>query len=109
MGMPQIPENFNRPSRDETIIDLLESIALDHLALSHIMNAEGEKLQEMLSKFACDEISYHQLRSSCKSTHALMNSMIMKEWLLTNRLLCIMEINDKLPEGPNPPPPPPCK
>lgn len=108
MGMPQIPENIHRPSTDEMIIDLLESVALDHMALSHILNAEGERLQEMLNKYACDEIDYCELKSSCKSTTALMNSIIMKEWLLSNRLQSIMEIKDKLSPCSPCPPHPPC-
>lgn len=107
MGMPQIPENSNRPSTEEMIIDLLESVALDHMALSHILNAEGERLQEMLNKYACDEINYCELASSCQCTNNLMNNMIMKEWLLLNRLRSILEIKNNLQPCP-PPCPPPC-
>jgi len=32
-------------SRDQAITDLIESVALQETALSHIMNAEGEKIQ----------------------------------------------------------------
>lgn len=96
MGMPQIPEGTNRPTFDETIIDLLESIALDHMSLSHIMNAEGEKLQELINKYACEEIGYGQLECSCKNTNRLINDIIMKEWLLLNRMNTIIELNQKL-------------
>lgn len=108
MGMPQIPENINRPSFDELIIDLLESVALDHMALSHLINAEGERLQELINKYACNEIEYCQLESSCLTTNSLINNVIMKEWLLLNRLNTIIDINKNLGPCPPPCPPSPC-
>ncbi|MGL4449827.1 MAG: hypothetical protein ACRCTZ_01380 [Sarcina sp.] len=43
MGMPVItPSNI---SREEAITDIIESIALMEAGLSHILNAEGEKIQ----------------------------------------------------------------
>ncbi len=43
MGMPEIPPQHHRPDLYHTIIDLLESIALEETALSHLLNAEAEK------------------------------------------------------------------
>lgn len=93
MSMPQIPEGKNRPTFDETIIDLLESVALEEMALSHIMNAQGEKLQEMIKKFCCNKINFCDLEYSCKNMQGMMNSLIMKEWLLLTKLGTIMEVN----------------
>lgn len=101
MGMPQIPEGCNRPNFNEMLIDLLESIALDHMSLAHLTNAEGEKLQEVINKFACDEISYCELEHSCQSVNSLMNNVIMQQWLLFNRLTTVLDIQNKI----NPPPP----
>ncbi len=95
MGMPQIPEGTNRPCFDEMLIDLLEAVALDHMSLSHIINAEGERIQEMVNKYACDELSYCQLESSCEATNTLLNNVIMKEWLMLNRLNSIKDITEK--------------
>ena len=36
-------------TRQQAITDLLTSIALEQAALSHILNAEGEKVQKILS------------------------------------------------------------
>ena len=41
MSAPEIPER----TQEESLIDLLESIALEETALAHILNAEGEKIQ----------------------------------------------------------------
>lgn len=52
MSMPNIPNITPVISLDrcETIDLLLSSIALEEIGLSHILNAEGEKLQAFLNK-----------------------------------------------------------
>lgn len=94
MGMPQIPEGTNRPTLDETVIDLLESIALEEMAMAHIMNAEGEKMQEVIKKYGCRDICHSQLESSFKETQTMMNNLIMKEWLLASRMSSIIKISE---------------
>jgi hypothetical protein len=42
---PDVPEGF---SFDKSIYQILTSIAMEELGLSHILNAEGEKLQYIL-------------------------------------------------------------
>ena len=110
MGMPEIPDGKNRPSYHETIIDLLESIALEEMAIAHIMNAEGEKLQEITRRFGCHELHFPQLEDGCRSTHDMVNSLIMQEWLLLNKMNSILAIRPCYPQDmPTPPPcPPPC-
>lgn len=50
MGMPEIPDGTNRPGWNETIIDLIESIALEEMALAHLLNAEAEQLQAFVGE-----------------------------------------------------------
>ena len=45
MTMPEFPPQHHRPDLYHTIIDLLDSIALEEIALSHLLNAEAEKIQ----------------------------------------------------------------
>ena len=40
MTMPEFPPQHHRPDLHHTIIDLLDSIALEEIALSHLLNAE---------------------------------------------------------------------
>lgn len=42
MGMPVITASAT--TRDQAITDLIQSVALEETALSHILNAEGEKI-----------------------------------------------------------------
>ena len=94
MGMPQIPDGKNRPTIDQTVIDLLESIALEEMAMAHIMNAEGEKLQEIIKRYNCRDIYFSQLEDGFKDTQLMMNSIIMKEWLLFNKMNSVIKISE---------------
>lgn len=58
MSMPSISTNPHPISMCQAITDLIESIALEEAALSHILNAEGEKLQRII---AMDEASVCQI------------------------------------------------
>jgi|GEM_PF-548769 len=46
MSMPTFPTSS--PKREESINQILSSIAMEELGLSHILNAEGEKIQYVL-------------------------------------------------------------
>jgi BclB C-terminal domain-containing protein len=47
MSLPTFPQN-TPASRDDAINQILSSIAMEELGLSHIINAEGEKMQYIL-------------------------------------------------------------
>lgn len=46
MGMPVITPSIT--TRAQAVTDIIESVALEETALSHILNAEGEKIQKMV-------------------------------------------------------------
>ena len=48
MSMPKFPMDPASLSRDDAINQILTSIAMEELALSHVINAEGEKIQYVL-------------------------------------------------------------
>jgi len=53
MSMPEFP-NLDCLTFKQSINSILTSIAMEEAALSHIINAEGEKIQYVLSK--CPDI-----------------------------------------------------
>lgn len=52
MSVPQIPDR----DRDEVINDLFESIAIEELAIGHLINAEAEKIQWSIGQLNNDFI-----------------------------------------------------
>lgn len=48
MSMPNFPVISPPLTREDAINQILSSIAMEELALSHIINAEGEKLQYVI-------------------------------------------------------------
>ena len=55
MSMPVI--KASNTSRPQSVTDMIESIALEQTALSHILNAEGEKIQKVLESCSTFELS----------------------------------------------------
>ena len=49
MSMPSfVAGEVPNPGREESINQIIAAIALEEIALSHILNAEGEKIQSVL-------------------------------------------------------------
>ncbi|PSL42581.1 hypothetical protein B0H94_11455 [Salsuginibacillus halophilus] len=95
MGMPTIPKQPFRPDLCKTIIDLLESIALEEVALSHLLNAEAEKVQAFVCKYGSDcEADFNDLISFNQSVNSTLNSVVMKEFLLLQKLETTLQIAD---------------
>ena len=106
MSMPEIPPQQHRPDLYHTIIDLLESIALEEMALSHLLKAEAEKIQHFINH-----------ASSCTPPDVLIDfnvlvnetleTVVMKEWLLLRKLEKVTRIFYRQFPPPVPPPIPP--
>jgi len=70
MSMPNIPNITPLISLDrcKTIDLILSSIALEEIGLSHILNAEGEKLQAIIKKNPACTQSYLDVNDSVNKT-----------------------------------------
>jgi hypothetical protein len=94
MNIPKIPQMPHRPDKQEVIIDLLESIAFEEVALSHILNAEAEKIQAFVG--SCLDFptkpNNHEIIKFNKSVQDLIETVVMKEWLLLKKLDNVMEL-----------------
>ncbi len=93
MSMPNIPDINPEISlcRQEVINLLLSSIAMEELSLSHIINAEGKKMQAFLEK---SEFCNHpnDLIAINESIHKTLEGIEKIENLLVNKLKSIIEI-----------------
>jgi hypothetical protein len=84
--IPNIQPNIHLKSKDVENL-LLASIALEEIALAHILNAEGEKIQKSLEGHPTidDMLKVNQ------SVRSVMKAAIMKEMLLLFKLQEIIE------------------
>ena len=73
----------NPSLRRQAITDLFESVALQQTALSHILNAEGEKLQRI---FAFDNISPETVLAANHSVESTVNAIAGLESVLEMKL-----------------------
>ena len=113
MSMPSFPPDGADMTRDEALTMIIASIAMEELALSHILNAEGEKLQYILgtlpgqSPCACPQ----DVLAVNKSVTALVEAVTQNQMLLKNKLDRVLEVcpPPACQPGPGPAPcPPPC-
>ena len=69
--------------RQQAITDLFASVALQQAALSHILNAEGEKLQKVL---ALEEISPQTILETNHSVRTMVDAVAKLEIILKSKL-----------------------
>lgn len=81
MGMPVITPSTT--TRSQAITDIIESVALEETALSHILNAEGEKIQKMV---AMQDATPEVLLATNKSVESMVNAVSRLEMILQSKL-----------------------
>ena len=91
--MPNIPNITPEISLDRcnTIDLLLNSIALEEIALSHIVNAEGEKLQLLLKQ---NHGSLQDILKVNDSVNKTLRSIVKSQMLLQFKLEDVIELNN---------------
>lgn len=80
MSMPKITSSG--VTRCEAITDIIESVALEQTGLSHILNAEGEKIQLILKLAKTPE----ELLAVNESVESMVNSITRLEAMLQGKL-----------------------
>lgn len=70
-------------TRCQAISDLYESVALQQAALAHILNAEGEKLQKILS---FEDVSWETVLKANRSVESMVESVGDLELILKQKL-----------------------
>ena len=81
MGMPVIIPGTG--TRDQAITDLIQSVALQETALSHMMNAEGEKMQAIV---AMPDVTQEQLMELNDSVSKFLNTVTRLEMMFQSKL-----------------------
>lgn len=93
MGMPVITPS--KTTRSQAITDIIESVALEETALSHILNAEGEKIQKVV---AMADVTPEVLLATNKSVETMVNAVSRLEMILHSKLTafegCLKECSD---------------
>ena len=80
MGMPIITPGTS--TRCQSITDVITSVALEQTALSHILNAEGEKIQ----KIVATATTANELLAVNKSVERMVKSITKLEMILQSKL-----------------------
>ena len=86
MGMPVITTSST--TRDQAITELIQSVALEETALSHILKAEGEKIQKIV---ALPDVTPEVLLATNKSVESMVNSISNLEVILTDKISLFKE------------------
>ena len=112
MSMPSFPPNGADMTREEALTMIIASIAMEELALSHILNAEGEKLQYILGTLPGSKpcATPQDVLAVNKSVTDLVEAVTQNQMLLKNKLAQVLEFCPRPcpPVCPPPCPPEPC-
>ena len=110
MSMPSFPPCGADMTKDEALTMIIASIAMEELALSHILNAEGEKLQYILGTLPGGPkicVNSQEVLAVNKSVKDLLDTVMQNQMLLRGKLEMALEAGGHRP-GPPPEPPCPC-
>lgn len=106
MSQPTYPTISPEITRDEALNRILSSIALEELGLSHIINAEGEKIQYVLGTLPGSSgtgATVKQVIDVNKSVKCLLDSVMQNQIILKNKMEKVLDsIHDPNP-GPTGP------
>lgn len=93
MSLPNLPEFPSIPCiPPQTALSLiLASIAMEEIGLSHVINAEGEKIQGVVEAFQCGKATVCDVLAVDKSASDLFRNIIKKEILLEMKMVEALE------------------
>ena len=90
-------------TKDEALTMIIASIAMEELALSHILNAEGEKLQYILGTLSGEPktcVGTQEILAVNKSVKELMDTVMQSQMLLKGKLEKALEAGGCAPSEP---------
>lgn len=86
MGYPVFPDISGPAPQNEIIDRLLETIALEELALSHLINAEAEKVQAVAAAGVMGPVSAEELEEINRAVAEVLKEAANKEDRLRRKL-----------------------
>lgn len=92
MKFPDIPKHQNITLK-QAILDLLNSVAEEEAALSNLINAEAQKTVAFTGerKNFPTMASNEEILQYCQSVNHIVDSIVMKEWLILKKLEAILQ------------------
>ncbi|MCL2253796.1 MAG: hypothetical protein FWC09_05060 [Lachnospiraceae bacterium] len=104
MSMPKFPE-IPGLSLEDSMVQIISSIAMEELALSHIINSEGEKIQYVLGTLETgtgssgQKISLEDILKVNESVKDMLGAVSMNQMFLLGKLSAAMDAYSKLKAG----------
>ncbi|MDP4147723.1 MAG: hypothetical protein Q8936_25195 [Bacillota bacterium] len=98
MIIPNVLQDNNPPSNEEIIAQLMESIVKEEIALANLISSEADKINAFVgenSDFPTSPTN-QEIVAFNQSIHRIIESILMKEWLLLKKLETVISIKDKL-------------
>lgn len=100
MSMPTFPTGMNTPTLEEALNQVISSIAMEELGLSHILNAEGEKIQFILGTLEGSQLEYpasiNDILSIDESVRKMLETILFKNINLKVKLSETLDALSKL-------------
>jgi len=90
MSMPIIVAGTG--TKKQAVCDLIQSIALEESGISHIINAEGEKLQKVI---ALEDVSVEDLLAVNASVESMIKAITDLERVLESKLEMVTPDRDR--------------
>ena len=93
MSLPMFPQIDPPLTREESLNEIISSIASEELSLSHILNAEGEKLQYVLGTLPGLEeaANFDEVMKVNRSVQDTLSDVMEQQAMLTAKLSAAMK------------------
>lgn len=95
MSIPNFPDISPDITREKALTMILASIALEEVGLSHIINAEGEKIQYVindLQKNTGDSATIEDILCVNKSVESLIDVLMQLQIFLKNKMERVLDV-----------------
>ena len=107
MSLPEFPKPGTTFTRDQALDAILTSIAMEEVALSHIINAEGEKIQYILKCAKANRANVCDVLEVNESAASLLEQVNDMQITLKNKLRLALKFLPRPERPPCPEPTPP--